>query len=130
MILLSALLLAASHHAPPPEGSNILGTWWNSDGSVSVEVAPCGQFLCGTVTHAERRAEEDARKAGVMHMMGLRVMREFQTAGGGRWKGHVFVPAKNETYRSTITPLSADHMKVEGCVLAILCESEIWRRNR
>lgn len=130
MILLSALLIAASHPAAAPAGNNILGTWWNSDGSVSVEVAPCGQFLCGTVLHAEQRAEEDARKAGVMHMVGLRVMREFQPMGGGRWKGHVFVPARNQVFRSTITPLSADHMKVEGCVLAIICQDEIWRRGR
>jgi uncharacterized protein (DUF2147 family) len=124
--LLSGLPQAAFASAEP----GLLGRWWNSDGSVAVEVQPCGRGLCGKVVYAEARQQEKARRAGVKQMMGLSVMRNFQGAGPGHWKGNVFVPERNRVFRSTITRLSADQVKVEGCMLLILCQHETWRRNR
>ena len=129
MTLLLTLLAAAAH--PALVGDNSLqGTWWNSDASVAVDVQPCGNLLCGTVTRAEPRAEADARKGGFTHMVGLRVMRDFQHVGAGRWKGIVLVPERKATVHSTITRLDGGHIRVEGCILAIICSHEIWRRNR
>ena len=129
MTLLLSLLAAASHPALAPDPS-IQGRWWNSDASVAVDVQPCGALLCGTVVHAEQRAELDARKGGFPHMVGLQVMREFQHVGPGKWKGTVLVPERHATVRSTITRIDAGHMKVEGCILGIICSHEIWRRAR
>lgn len=130
MTLLLAYLAAAAAPAHLAPDNSILGTWWNSDASVSVDVAPCGALLCGTVTHAERRAELDARKGGYTHMVGLQVMRGFQHSGPGRWKGSVLIPERNQVVRSTIVRTDPGHLKVEGCILGILCSHEIWRRAR
>jgi uncharacterized protein (DUF2147 family) len=127
--LLPALALGLVAAAPPAD-PGIQGVWWNSDASVAVSVQPCGALLCGTVIHAERRAELDARKGGFAHMVGLRVMRDFQRAGAGRWKGTVLIPERNMTVRSSIARLDAGHMKVEGCILGFICSHETWRRNR
>jgi len=129
MISLVALAAAAPSPALPAD-STILGTWWNSDGGVSVDVQPCGAFICGTVTRAGPKAEKDAHNGGFKEMVGLRVMRDFQHVGAGRWKGTVLVPERGVTVRSTITRLDAGHMKVEGCILGFLCSHEIWRRTR
>ena len=128
--LLSLLAAAAAAHPALPPDPSIQGTWWNSDGGVSVDVQPCGAFLCGTVTHAGPKAEQDARHGGFPHMLGLRVMRDFQHVGPGKWKGTVLVPEHHATVRSTITRIDAGHMKVEGCILGFLCSHEIWRRQR
>jgi len=127
--LLLALLAVAARPPLAPDPS-IQGTWWNSDASVAVDVQPCGAFLCGTVTHAEPRAEADARKGGFAHMVGLRVMRDFQHVGPGKWRGTVLVPERKAVVRSTISRVDAGHMRVEGCILAIICSHEIWRRAR
>ena len=123
-------LAASAAHPPVPPDSTILGTWWNSDGGVSVDVQPCGALICGTVTHAGRKAEQDARKGGFKEMVGLRVMRDFQHVGPGRWKGTVLVPERGMTVHSTITRIDGGHMKVEGCILGFICSHEIWRRVR
>lgn len=129
-LLLSLLLAAAAPRAAPAPDASINGLWWNSDASVAVDVQPCGAFLCGTVTHAERRAELDARKGGYDHMVGLRVMHGFEHVGVGRWKGTVLIPERKMSVRSTVTRLDAGHIKVEGCILGFLCSHEIWRRVR
>jgi uncharacterized protein (DUF2147 family) len=128
-LLLSFLAAAAAQPALAADPS-IQGRWWNSDASVAVDVEPCGNVLCGTVVHAEQRAELDARKGGFPHMVGLRVMRDFQHVGAGRWKGTVLVPERHAIVRSTISRIDAGHLKVEGCILGIICSHEIWRRTR
>jgi uncharacterized protein (DUF2147 family) len=122
-------VLAAAHPVLPPD-SSIDGLWWNSDGGVAVDVQACGALLCGTVVRAGAKAERDARKGGFAEMVGLRVMRDFQHVGPGRWKGTVLIPERGTTVRSTITRIDAGHMKVEGCILGFLCDHEIWRRTR
>jgi uncharacterized protein (DUF2147 family) len=128
-VILLLLLLAAA--AQPGGGdASIQGIWWNSDASVAVEVRPCGALLCGSVVHAEKRAELDARKGGYPRMLGLMVMREFQHVGPGRWKGTVLIPERHMSVRSSISRIDAGHMRVEGCILGFLCSHEIWRRAR
>jgi uncharacterized protein (DUF2147 family) len=129
-MLLSLLLLGIARGAVPPADMALLGRWWNSDGSVAVDVARCGERLCGKVVYAEKKQQDKARRAGVAQMMGLAVMRNFQGAGPGRWKGTVFVPERNREFRSTITRFASDQVKVEGCMFLILCQHETWKRSR
>ena len=130
MMLLAAMLLGLSRGAVPPADMALLGRWWNSDGSVAVDVARCGERLCGKVVYAEKKQQDKARRAGVTQMLGLAVMRNFQGAGAGHWKGTVFVPERNRAFRSTITRLASDQVQVEGCMLYILCQHETWKRSR
>ena len=130
MMLLTLMLLGLTRGAVPPADMALLGRWWNSDGSVAVDVARCGSRLCGRIVYAEKKQQDKARKAGVKQMLGLAVMRNFQGAGTGHWKGTVFVPERNREFRSTITRLASDQMRVEGCMLYILCQHETWKRNR
>jgi uncharacterized protein (DUF2147 family) len=130
MMLLAAMLLGLGHAAASRADLGLLGRWWNSDGSVAVDVAPCGGRLCGKVVYAAKKQEDKARRAGVAQMLGLAVMRNFQGAGAGHWKGTVFVPERNREFRSTITRLASDQVKVEGCMLLILCQHETWKRSR
>jgi uncharacterized protein (DUF2147 family) len=130
MMLLAAMLLGLARAPVPSADTALLGRWWNSDGSVAVDVARCGSLLCGRVVYAEKKQQDKARRAGVTPMLGLAVMRNFQGAGAGHWKGTVFVPERNRAFRSTITRLAADQMKVEGCMLFVLCQHETWKRTR
>ena len=118
--------LSAGTPAPDP----LLGRWWNSDGTVAVDVAPCAAFVCGRVVHAEKGQQEKARRAGVAQMLGLVVMRDFARVGPRKWKGIAFVPERNRSVQASITAVAADRVKVEGCIFVILCRHEVWRRNR
>ncbi len=34
------------------------------------------------------------------------------------------------TYKATITPIDADHLKVRGCIVWPLCKTQTWMRVR
>lgn len=129
-MVLAAGLIAGGPATGAATDKSLLGRWWNSTATVAVDVAPCGSLLCGKVIHADKMQQDKARRAGVPQMLGLSVMRNFRAVRPGYWRGTVFVPARNRAFSSTITLLSPQQVKVEGCILGFLCQHEIWRRNR
>jgi uncharacterized protein (DUF2147 family) len=130
MLVLALLLLSrAGVLSATVAGGAILGTWLNSNDTVAVHVAACGALICGTVIHASPQSEADARKGGVAHLVGTRVLRDFQQSGEGSWKGTLFVPERDRTLRSTLIMQDRDHITVQGCILAgLLCGHEVWHR--
>jgi uncharacterized protein (DUF2147 family) len=130
MLILVLLLLSGGGVQSAASAENaIFGTWLNSNDTVAVHVAGCGQRICGTVIRASPQSEADARKGGVQHLVGTRVLRDFEASGAGRWKGTLFVPERGRTLRSTLTMQDREHVSVQGCILAgLLCGREVWHR--
>ncbi len=112
-----------------------LGRWMTeSDGGV-VEIYRCGQALCGRVVTSNRlRADPDARDtknrnprlrgrrmAGTDLLSGL-------TPDGRGWRGRLYNPEDGETYSGTMRLDGRGGLKVQGCVLYVLCRSQRWTR--
>jgi uncharacterized protein (DUF2147 family) len=109
--------------------SDILGRWSNSNETVLVEVTRCGRGICGKVIRASASAETDARKAGAPPMIGTQVLRDFEARRPGSWSGRVFVPARNRSYRSTLTRIDGNRIRIDACILGgLICDGEVWRR--
>jgi hypothetical protein len=49
-------------------------------------------------------------------------------AGVDQWEGQVYNAKDGQFYSSTIKPVSADQMEIQGCVLGFLCGGETWTR--
>ncbi len=95
-----ALLTAA---APSPDG-----LWLNPHHSVAVEAGPCGDRLCGRIVWANGEALSDARDAGVTHLVGTTLLKDYKPEGAGRWEGTVFVPDMGRDFSSVIDSVTAD----------------------
>lgn len=90
-----------------------------------VEIAPCGDRLCGTLTEA---FGADG-KSVPSDRIGKRIVWDMQPAGGGRYEnGQIFAPDRGKTYASKMT-MAGDKLTVSGCVL-ILCRSQVWSRAK
>ena len=125
------LILLAAATAAPARGADtdILGRWSNSNETVLVEVTKCGRGICGRVVRASAGAETDARKAGAPPMVGTQVLRDFEARRAGTWSGRVFVPARNRTFRSTLTRIDGNRIRIDACILGgLICDGEVWRR--
>lgn len=120
---LAATPLAANAPAP------IIGRWQNPSDSVTVEVAPCGAAFCGTVVQASAKAKRDAQKGGTANLVGTRLMSGFTAAGGGKYKGKVFLPKRGMHASGTIRLAGRNTLVVEGCALAgLICREQRWDR--
>lgn len=105
----------------------VRGKWVNPSKSVIIEIAPCGQVLCGTVVWASEKAKKDARK-GTQHLVGTKLLTGMKHSSAQVWKGKIFVPDQNFHASAKLKPVGATHLKVSGCMMMI-CKSQTWTKT-
>lgn len=113
--------LAAATASPAP----IEGHWVNPSKSVIIEIAPCGDALCGTVAWASAKAQQDAKK-GTPDLIGTRLLTGLQPKGS-IWQGKLFIPDQRLHATAKIALQGTGQLKVSGCEIGI-CKSQIWSR--
>lgn len=99
------------------------GVWLREETRAShVQIAPCGDALCGTIVWLRDR-NGPAR-------IGERVLYDMRPSGEGRWSGQAYDPENGKTYSGTMT-LSGPRLITSGCVLGgLICKSLFWSRVR
>jgi uncharacterized protein (DUF2147 family) len=128
MVSLIAMALALAGQTSPVAPS-VDGVWANPKGTVQVRTGSCGDKICGWITWASPKAQEDARKKGVNELIGTELLRSYRATDRGHWAGQVYVPDMQSAYYSTITMVDAQTLNIKGCILGgLFCKSQIWRR--
>lgn len=100
-------------------GGSPVGEWTVADGSGRINIQRCGSHLCGTVSWSK----EEGR-------IGVQILRSMKTAGDARWEGTILDPRNGKIYQSSMTFKGAGLLKVEGCVMGVLCGGETWTRSK
>ena len=100
-----------------PTASGPLGEWLVGDGSARIGIHACGANLCGTVTATKEKGR-----------MGERILRDMKPDGENRWTGTILDPRSGKVYQSTMT-LTGGSLRVEGCLMGVLCGGETWTRG-
>jgi uncharacterized protein (DUF2147 family) len=118
-------------HTPAASTSRdpIFGTWTNPSRTIVVKTLLCGSELCGQIVAAGAEAQNDAREAGVEHLIGTELLQNYRKTGSGRWTGTVFVPDMARSFSSHIVQRSPDVLRISGCILGgLICKSQDWTR--
>ena len=133
MIGLSMLAAAA---AMSPDAA--VGRWRTETRNGIVEVERCGGSICGKLVSSDGLRtnpnmldinNKDTALRG-RRLLNLQILGGF-TRGGGEWSGGtIYNGDDGGTYRATVTPIDADHLKVKGCIIWPLCKSQTWTRFR
>lgn len=121
---------------PTAAGVGLFGLWATEKNNGRVLIEPCGTALCGRIVDGNQlRANPDqtdvnnpdpAKRA--RRVKGVTILDGYR-GGPPQWRGgSVYDPQTgDETYDSTLTLVSPDTLKVEGCRL-LFCRSETWTR--
>ena len=137
------IALAGSFHIPHVSAQGLngaLGVWADEDGVSHIQIAPCGQVLCGQIVwlrapaHPDGRLKTDDKNPnkslrsrpllGLTIISGLRPDRKRK-----RLKGRVYNAKDGNTYDVYLQPRGTQ-MNVQGCFFGILCGSQVWTRVR
>jgi uncharacterized protein (DUF2147 family) len=122
--------------AGPAFAGDITGLWATPTNGGQVEIARCGNSLCGKLvtsnqikTNAALKDERNKDAAQrVRTLKGLQMLYNF-TGGPAKWTGGtVYNPDDGGTYAGTIEMLSDNQLKLKGCVVAPLCKTQVWNR--
>ena len=106
LALAATLIMAGAAWADPIEGK-----WMTKDG-IPLTISACGVSFCMTVADGEYKG----KSVGSM-----------KAKGDGKYAGSITRLSTGKTYSGS-GRLSGNSLKVSGCVLGILCESQTWKR--
>lgn len=138
VVALAATLLVASaggSTAASPAASPV-GLWLTPDDHGQIEVFACGSKLCGRIVTSDKlRAnpglKDAANKDPALRdrpLKGLVLMKNF-AGGPARWTGGaIYRPQDGGAYQGTIDLVDASTLKLKGCVVAPLCQTQVWKR--
>lgn len=123
-LTLAAIIGFAGAAAAEP----LLGTWRTAQddngNSGLIQVAPCGNALCGTLIRAFDANGNQIQTANV----GRQIISETVPQGGGEYRGKVYSPDRDRTYNSRLQ-LNGNTLSVNGCVLGICRDGGTWTRQ-
>ena len=130
----ACLLLTAGEAA----AADPTGTWLTDGGKSRVEIAPCGDKLCGAIVWLKEPTNEDGsvkldtkNKDEALRsrpIMGLDMLSGFVAKSAAKWgDGRIYNPEDGKTYRSKMELFGTDTLKVSGCVL-FFCKTQTWER--
>lgn len=126
----------------------VLGRWLTASGNLEVEIAPCGEALCGTVTRVlgNRSMARGAAPGAEMQpvdtrpALGMQILRGLTLAGGddaraadARWFGEIYNRENGQTYRCRV---QLDATEGQGATLVVrpyvlttwFGQTQLWRR--
>ncbi|MEO0370557.1 MAG: DUF2147 domain-containing protein [Pseudomonadota bacterium] len=120
------LMTAGAAMADPAAGL------WRSEpsetGSVlHVRVAPCGAQVCGVI---QKAVDKNGQTVANYEHQGKTMIWNMNPQGNGAYAGgRIWAADTEKTYKSKMQLLSANQLKVEGCIIGI-CRGQTWVRLR
>jgi uncharacterized protein (DUF2147 family) len=127
-----ALLLATLAAGAQTPAADPRGRWLVASGNLEVEVAPCGNALCGTVTRviANRSMSRDGEMKPVdtRSPLGMQLLNNF-VADGDTWTGSVYNREDGKTYSARMSVNTAGQLVLHAYVgLPIFGKTQHWQR--
>ncbi len=116
--------------------TDVFGQWRTPDKAL-IDVQPCGESVCGTLVWfstlegAQEPILDTLNKDEALRsreLKGILLIYDFEKRTKGWRKGKIYDPGSGTLYKSKLTRLDGDSLKVEGCVGPI-CKKFIWTRE-
>lgn len=91
----------------------VAGTWLTQSGGLEVEIASCGQALCGKVSKVlDASAMNAANTAAATPILGKTILEGFTATQPATWSGKIFNRADGATYTCQMRMLSPTELEV------------------
>lgn len=129
-----ALILAAATAAGA--SGDVAGTWHTPNKHGVVEIVHCGASICGRLITSDGIRTDPALKdvrnrdpaMRGRTLKGVMLLKGFQ--GGPReWTGgSIYNPEDGGTYHATVSLTAPNELKVQGCIVAPFCKTQVWKR--
>jgi len=131
VVAYSSLFLTAG--VVPAFAADPTGDWRVADGVANIRVAECNGSMWGAVSWEKTPGGRDKNNPDASKQdrptLGMAILIDMKKKPGvDQWAGQVYNAKDGQFYSSTIKPIGADQMEIQGCVLGFLCGGETWTR--
>jgi len=122
------------------QGRTPVGIWLHANGRIRIEIAPCGDRLCGKLVwfkwpnDAQGLPLVDLKNANPAlrsrPLLGLTILQGLRRTGEGTWEeGRIYNPDDGVDYRALMSIASDGTLRVRAYVLVpLLGKSFVWTR--
>jgi len=111
-----------------------IGTWKDADTGGITQIYTCDGGICIKVVSPSKDRAVDSNNPDPAlkgrSMAGAVIMQGAAKDGADRWKGKLYNSEDGKTYSGWVIVKSKDEVKLEGCVLSILCKTHTWHRTQ
>jgi len=134
LALYTGLILAGGYTCLAPAlAADPTGDWRVADGVANIRVAQCNGNMWGVVSWEKTPGGRDKNNPDPALQsratLGMPILLNMKKKPGvDAWEGQVYNAKDGQTYSSTIKPVGADQLEIQGCVLGFLCGGETWTR--
>jgi uncharacterized protein (DUF2147 family) len=109
------------------------GDWMVADQVANIRVAECNGSMWAVVVWEKTPGGRDVNNPDVALQsrptLGMPILIDMKKkTGADQWEGQVYNAKDGKHYSSTIKPVGADKLEIQGCVLGFLCGGETWTR--
>lgn len=84
------------------------GTWLTQSGNLEVEIAACGQALCGKIS----KVLDTSSDASATPLLGKTIMEGFTAGNNATWSGRIFNRGDGQTYLCQMRMTSQSELEV------------------
>jgi uncharacterized protein (DUF2147 family) len=131
-VILSAAPLFGSAAAAQP--GTPFGRWVTDNGNLEVEIAQCGETICGTVVKvlANRSMSGSGEMAAAdnRNPVGMVILRNFAPSSDAEWQGEIYNRENAKTYSCKLSLENPDQLIVRPYVgLPLFGKTLVWQRT-
>jgi len=125
---------------PPTAPPTPVGIWFDDTGQGAIEIAPCGQSLCGRIIWLKEMTDEKGQpltdgfnpdpRNRERPICGLQIIGDLKLQPNGAWdEGWIYDPKEGKSYDVEISLRAPDRLQVKGYLgVKFLSESFVWQR--
>jgi uncharacterized protein (DUF2147 family) len=126
----AALLAPGVLAAPTTHPASPLGAWMTANGQGVVEIAQCGEALCGRIVGIDRGPNEPMpRDAQGRSQCGLMIIANETPEPDGTWLGQVIDPRDGGSYQAKLWVDAHAHLRLRAFIgIPELGATQIWHR--
>jgi uncharacterized protein (DUF2147 family) len=130
---LAAGALFGSSGAYAQTAEDAFGTWRHPENGSLINVYQCGGGLCAKVAKVADPSRKDDKnpdpKLRNRPVVGVVIMSGAKKSGPKSWSGRLYNTQDGQTYSGTVTVVSKNTLKLEGCVMGgLICQGPTWTR--
>lgn len=123
-----AMLAVMSGAVAQPSPPDVTGVWIDHTGQGAVEIAPCGDRICGRVVWLKNPNHKS--RSGKL-ICGTQVLGDLQRQTTTSWEaGWIYNPEDEERFSAALKLANADTLLVTGYLgIKLLGETFTWKRS-
>lgn len=130
VLVIAAASLAAYGQESPPQ----IGRWITDSGNLEVDIAACGDALCGTVTRvlANRSMSAPGQEMQAVDQrpaLGMKILTGLRVSGGAALTGEIYNRESGKTYSVRLTMEGPQQMLVRAYFgTPLFGKTQLWHR--